>query len=54
MTEKKTVTPPVQAIEKAWLFRILPAVGDPSRADVLADIAERTKTGERFITYEIV
>lgn len=35
-------------------FGILPAVGDPRRAAVQAEIAERTKAGQRFITYEIV
>lgn len=35
-------------------FGILPAVGDPRRAAVQAEIAERTKAGQRFITYEII
>ena len=35
-------------------FGILPPVGDPRRAAVQADIAERTKAGQRCITYEII
>lgn len=35
-------------------FGILPAVGDPRRAAVQAEIDARTKAGQRFIAYEIV
>lgn len=35
-------------------FVILRPDGDPSRAAALADIAERTKAGQRFITYKII
>jgi len=35
-------------------FCILPAAGDPRREAAQAEIAERTKAGQRFITYEIV
>ena len=35
-------------------FVILRPVGDPSRASALAEIAELTKAGQKFLTYEIV
>lgn len=35
-------------------FFRLPAVGDPHRADVLADIAKRVLAGRACIIYEIV
>lgn len=35
-------------------FVILRPVGDPSRASALTEIAELTKTGQKFLTYEIV
>lgn len=35
-------------------FYVLPAEGDTRRADIQANIAAHKKTGQRFITYEIV
>jgi hypothetical protein len=35
-------------------FYVLPAEDDTHRADIQAKIAERTKAGQPFFTYEIV
>lgn len=51
-TLEKNIAAAVQ--KRPMPFGILPPAGDPRRAAVQAEIAERTKAGQRFITYEIV